>query len=552
MMETQHPEIGSQETAGREVDAVVIGAGFSGLYATFKLREIGLQVQSFDAGDNVGGVWNWNRYPGARTDSLHHTYCFSFDRDLLNEWAYSDIHPPQGEVQQYLSHVADRFDLNGLYEFNTTVTSAIFDESTNKWNVTTDKGHQVSAKYLVTGLGLVSDPHRPQYAGQEKYKGEIYHTSRWPHHEVDFVGKRVAVIGTGSSGVQIIPEIAKDAAELTVFQRTPNYVPPTGHRPVDAEELREIRENYDEVWRRVRNHPAGWPWTSTGRLTAEAEPEERERLFEEMWNRGGFSFLYEAFDDIATNMEANELACDFMRRKIRSLVHDPETAEKLIPTHPYGAKRPPASDGYYELFNLPQVSLVDVKESPITEMTEDGLQTSTTGYEFDVIVFATGFDVATGSFNRIDIRGLDGESLTDHWATGPETYLGIAVAGFPNLLMVAGPQSPFANLPPGAQQAVDWIAGLIEHMRVNGIELLTPTREAEIGWTAHVNEVAKLSTVAYGEQANSWFTGANIEGKARAYNVYFGGANNYADLCDAETAAGYASFQRSEIMAELP
>lgn len=550
-METQHPASRSAETADREVDAVVMGAGFSGVYATFKLRELGLQVQSFDAGDSVGGVWNWNRYPGARTDSLHHTYCYSFDKDLLKEWGYSDIHPTQGEVLQYLAHVAERFDLNRNYEFNTTVTSAIFNEGTGRWNVTTDKGHTVSAKYLVTGLGLVSDPHRPKYSGQEKFKGEVHHTSRWPQHKVDFAGKRVAVIGTGSSGVQIVPEIAKEAAQLTVFQRTPNYVLPTGHRPVGAEELREIRENYDEVWRRVRNHPAGWPWTNTGRLTLEAVPEERERLFEQMWNRGGFSFLYETYDDLATNLEANELACDFMRRKIRSLVHDPATAEKLIPNHPYGAKRPPASDGFYETFNLPQASLVDVNETPITEMTETGIRTSTTDYEFDIIVFATGFDVATGSFLRIDIRGRHGESLNEHWATGPKTHLGISVTGFPNLFMVAGPQSPFANLPPGAEQAGNWIAGLITHMRENSIELLEPTLEAEHEWTAHVNEVAKLSVVTYGEAANSWFTGANIEGKPHAYNVYFGGANHYADICDAEAAGGYPSFQPSEVLAEL-
>ncbi|KAE8765880.1 flavin-containing monooxygenase [Georgenia thermotolerans] len=545
MMATQHTQSGS------DVDVVVIGAGFSGLYATYKAKQLDLSVKAFDAGDDVGGVWNWNRYPGARTDSLHHTYQFSFDKELLNEWAYSEIHPSQPEVLEYLHLVADRYDLRQHYTFNTTVKSAVFNESTGRWEFETDTGQTASAKYFLTGMGLVSDPHKPRYPGEETFAGEIYHTSRWPQEPVDFTGKRVAVIGTGSSGVQIVPQIAKVASELTVFQRTPNYCPGTGNRPVTAEELQEIRENYDEVWRRVRNHPAGWPWEPTGRLTLEATEEERERLFEEMWNRGGFSILYEAFDDLATNWEANELACDFMRRKIRSIVKNPVVAEMLCPDYPYGAKRPPASDGYFESFNLPHVSLIDVNATPITALTPAGIRTSATDVDVDIIVYATGFDAITGAFTRMDIRGRGGERLNDHWAQGPDTYLGISVAGFPNMFMVAGPQSPFANLPPGAQQIGDWIGDLMAYMREHDIEFMEPTREAEVAWTAHLNEVAKMSTAGDGEAVNSWFTGANIEGKVRAFNVYFGGANNYADRCDAEAASGYASFVRSGRLAEL-
>lgn len=540
------------ESAVEHVDAVVIGAGFCGLYMTKRLRDMGLSLRAFDAGEDVGGVWNWNRYPGARTDSPHHTYRFTFADDLLAEWEYSEKFPTQPEVLAYLRHVADIYDLRGHYTLNTRVESAVLDEDTGRWVFTTDAGEKVSATYFVTGLGLVSDPVRPDYPGLDDFEGEVYHTTSWPHHDVDLKGKRIALIGTGSSGIQITPKLAEVAGRLTVFQRTPNYVVPTGNRPVDDEDRAEIRDNYDDVRRRVRTSPSAFPFEpSVGRLAVQTPEEERERIFEQMWRRGGFSFLYESFDDLSIDPKANEMACDFIRRKIRSIVEDPATAEALCPTYPYGAKRPPTGDGYYEAFNLPHVSLVNLRETPITAVTPNGITTTAGEHEFDVIIFATGFDVATGSFLRMDIRGRGGRELREHWADGPSTYLGLTVHGFPNMFMVAGPQSPFANLPPGAEQEGGWIAELISSMRSDDIAFVEPTEQAEKEWNQHVHDVAQQSMVMYGEQANSWFTGANIEGKPRAFNVYFGGANTYGDKLDEEAASDHQNFQKVNALSDL-
>jgi cation diffusion facilitator CzcD-associated flavoprotein CzcO len=541
-----------KNTSTSDVDAVVIGAGFSGLYATKRLRDIGLVVRSFDDGHDVGGVWHWNAYPGALTDSLHEAYQFSFDEELAREWSFSTIHPDRNQVLRYLQLVAGRYDLRKHYSFSTRVESAVFDDGAGVWNFTTDRGETVTAKYFVTGLGLVSAPIFPDVEGIDSFKGEIHHTSRWPQDKtVDFAGKRVAVIGTGSSGVQIVPTIADQVGELAVFQRTPNWVAPTGNRPVNAEEKKWIAENQDLIWRRVRNHPAGWPWEMTGRMALDTPKEEREKIFTDAWATGGFSMLFQTFDDLLTEKAANDIVCAWMAKKIQSIVHDQAVAEKLIPKHPYGAKRPPASDGYYQAFNKPNVRLVDLTQTPIVAITPNGIRTTEGEQEFDIIVVATGFDAITGAFTRIDIRGLGEKALNDCWIAGPQTYLGLAINGFPNMFMVAGPQSPFANLPPGAQEQGNWIADLIVYMRENGIEFAQPTQESEIEWTKHLNEVAESLVTRYGLEANSWFAGANIEGKARAFNVYFGGANVHADLCDAEAAAAYPHFEFSKSLAGL-
>ncbi len=528
------------------VDAIVIGAGFAGIYATLRLTAMGLTVRSFDAADDIGGVWTWNRYPGARTDSLHETYCFTFDRDFYNEWAYTDIHPDQSEVLRYLHHVAERFDLRKLYTLSTRVESATFNEATDRWDVRTDSGEQVSAPYLVTGLGLVSAPIIPDVPGLESFGGELYMTANWPHDEVSLAGKRVAVIGTGSSGVQVISTIVGSVADLTVFQRTANWVARTGNRPVSDEERQGIRQHPEQVWDRVRQHPAGWPWEPVKRMALDTPAEERERLFEEAWEEGGFALLYKTYADLSTDKAANDILCDFFARKIASLVDDPVLAKKLTPNHPYGAKRPPAAEGYYEAFNRSDVHLVNLTETPIVSFTDKGIRTSAGEHEFDVIILATGFDAITGAFTRIDIRGLAGERLNDHWAEAPRTYLGLMITGFPNLFMVAGPQSPFANLPPGAQGQADWIANAIAHMRSDGIVRMQPSMDAEIEWTAHLDEIAEGLMTRYGEAAGSWFTGANVPGKPRAYNVYFGGHNVHADRCDAEQAADYPNFKMSQ------
>lgn len=532
-----------ESTKSREYDVVVIGAGFSGLYATYRLAESGYSVHSFEAAHDVGGVWTWNRYPGARTDSLHETFQFSFDQDFAASWRYSDIHPLQPEVLRYLNTFADHFKLRDHYSFETTVESAIYDAVTNRWNFTTNTGEEATAKYFVTGLGLVSAPLIPETPGFADFRGEVYHTSRWPEDGVDFTGKKVAVIGTGSSGVQVAPAIVDDVAELTVFQRTPNWCPPTGHRDVTEEERIALLARFDDVWKRVRQHSAGWPWEPTGRSVFEATEEEREAIFEECWQRGGFSMLFEAYDDVLITKEANDFLCDFAARKVRQIVTDPVLAEKLIPDHPYGAKRPPAADGYLEMFNRDNVRLVDVKETPIAEYTETGIKTSTESFDFDIVILATGFDAVTGAFTRIDIRGLDGESLTDRWNTeGPKTFLGLGVHGFPNMLMVAGPQSPFSNLPPGAQAAGNWIADALAHFESNTIEAFHPTRDAQEAWNEHVQDVARMGVTSYGTDANSWAVGANIEGKPRVYNVYYAGFKEYADRCEAEASAGYENF----------
>lgn len=536
----------AESSAALEVDTVVIGAGFSGLYATKRLTDIGLSVRAFDAAEGVGGVWTWNRYPGARTDSLHMTYCYSFDKDLLNEWSYSEVNPRQPEVLEYLRHVAQRFDLEQHYTFNTKVASAEYDEGAGRWTIVTDGGETVSATYFVTGLGLVSAPLLPTAPGLDSFRGEVYHTAQWPHHDVDFKGKRVAVIGTGSSGVQFVSTIANEVGGLTVFQRTANWVARTPNRPVTAADLEEIRSDYDTIWRRVRHHPAGWPWELPDRSALETDPHERERIFEEQWAEGGFALLYNAFNDLSTDKAANDLLCEFMRKKITALVDDPDLAARLTPTHPYGAKRPPTTDGYYEAFNQPNVDLVDLRQSPIEAFTEEGIQTSDGELKFDMIVLATGFDAITGAFTRMRIRGAGGRDLDDYWSDGPKTYLGLSVPGFPNMFTVAGPQTPFANLPPGAQHQGSWIGDAIAWMREHGEDHMQPTEAAAEEWTALCNEIAEsLPATSVAAEANSWFTGANVEGKTVAYNIYFGGAGSHADLCDSEAANGYPSFVKA-------
>lgn len=533
----------SERTEPREYDVVAIGAGFSGLYATYRLAHAGYSVHAFEAAEGVGGVWTWNNYPGARTDSLHETYQFSFDKEFAASWRYSDIHPSQPEVLEYLNRFADHFKLRDRYSFGTKVEKAAYNADTKRWEFLTDTGEEAIAKYFVTGLGLVSAPLFPSTPGFSNFTGAVYHTSRWPEGGVDFAGKRVAVIGTGSSGVQVAPAIVDAVAELTVFQRTPNWCPPTGHRPVTDDEHETLIEQFDDVWARVRQHPAGWPWDPTGRSVFDLAADERDAVFEECWQRGGFSMLFESFDDVSATKEANDILCDFAARKVRSIVNDPAIAEMLIPNHPYGAKRPPASDGFLEMFNLDKVRLVDVRDTPIERYTENGIETAIESFDFDIVILATGFDAVTGAFTRMDIRGLDDESLAERWNTeGPKTYLGLGVHGFPNMLMVAGPQSPFSNLPPGAQAAGNWIADALATFESNGIDAFHPTAEAQESWNEHVQEVALGGLTAHAKDANSWSVGANIEGKPRVYNVYFAGFKAYADRCDDEAAAGYPNF----------
>jgi cyclohexanone monooxygenase len=534
----------TRNASNDHVDAVVVGAGFSGLYAVWRLNEMGLSVKAFDAGHDVGGVWYWNRYPGAQTDTPQEAYQYTFDEDLRKSWSFSRRFPPQHEVLAYLHHVADRFGLRRFYRFATTVVSAVFDDESGRWTITTDDGKSVTAKYFITALGAVSDPVLPDIPGFDDFEGDILFTNRWPHDPPDLRGKRIALIGVGASGVQITPHLAAAASELTVFQRTPNYVVPTGNRPLTDDDRREIADNYDDVKRRVRGHHAAFPFEArVGVCAATSTPEDRARIFEESWIRGGFSFLYEGFDDLDEDDEANRMASEFLRSKIRQIVRDPKTAADLCPDYRYGSKRPPTGDGYYQAFNLPHVALVNLRTDPIVDVTRSAIRTSERVVEVDTIVLALGFDIGIGAYSKIDIRGPGGVRLADHWSRGASTFNGISVHGFPNMFTLGGPHVPFANVPPGAELEGGWVADLIGHMIDNGIAWMQPTAAAEASWNRHVVDVAGADFIEDAIKANSYLVSANIADRQPNVVLYLGGHDHYADKLEAESARGYPSFE---------
>ena len=530
-------------TVTGEVDAVVIGAGFAGIYMNYKLRDqMGLDVQVFEAGDDVGGTWYWNRYPGARCDSESYIYCYSFDKELMQEWEWSGKYPEQPEILRYLNHVADRHDIRRNIKFETRVTGAHWDDTSNRWTVTTDRGDEVRATYLVTAVGCLSSGQVPKIPGLDSFQGDWYHTGAWPHEGVDFAGKRVGVIGTGSSGVQSIPVIAEQAGHLTVFQRTPQYTVPARHGTVDKAFLDEIKTRYDEIYELCRQSAGGMPYTLMERSALEVSDEERTAIYEAAWQEGGFKFMLSSFNDIGLDRRANDTASEFIRNKIREMVKDPEVAEKLVPVdHPFTSKRPLIDTNYFATYNRDNVTLVDIRHAPIEEITATGIRTAEATYDLDIIVFATGFDAMTGTFNRMDIRGHDGERLADKWEHGPQTYLGVAVAGFPNLFMITGPGSPsvLSNMPVSIEQHVEWISAAIEHMRTEGIATMEADPGAEVEWVAHVNDIAAQTMFML---ADSWYLGANIPGKPRVFMPYPGGVGAYREKCDAVTAAGYEGF----------
>ncbi len=530
----------------RHVDAVVIGAGFSGLYLNWRLRDtMGLDVQVIEAGDEVGGTWYWNRYPGARCDSESYMYCFAFDRDLMQDWEWSGKYPEQPEILRYLTHVADRFDLRRNIQLGTRVTAAHFDEAANRWDVTTDRGDRLRCRWLITGIGCLSSGQIPDFPGRDRFQGEAYHTGSWPHEGVDFAGKRVIVIGTGSSGVQSIPVIARQCEHLTVLQRTPQYMIPARHATVDKAVLDGIKQDYDAIFDKARQSMGGFPYDVTDRSALSVSDDERQAIYEETWAQGGFKFIFGSFSDLRTNLDASETAAEFIRAKIRQTVHDPEVAERLTPRdHPFGSKRTLIDTDYFETYNRPNVTLVDLNTSPIEEITETGVRTSDGLIEADVIVYATGFDAMTGSFNRIDIRGRGGEKLRDKWAAGPQTYLGLSVAGFPNLFMITGPGSPsvLTNMPVAIEQHCELVAGILAHLQDEGLELIEAQPDAEAAWGEHVNELARPTMFMH---ANSWYLGANIPGKPRVFMPYCGGLSTYRTHCDKVVANGYEGFALS-------
>jgi cation diffusion facilitator CzcD-associated flavoprotein CzcO len=529
-----------------EVDAVVVGAGFSGLYMLHRLRDtLGLSARVFEAADDVGGTWFWNRYPGARCDSESYFYSFSdrLSEDLLQEWTWSERFAAQPEILSYLRHVADRYDLRKDIQFRTRVVAADYDDATGRWTVRTDDGGQVSATYLITAVGCLSTTNLPDFPGRDSFRGESYHTGVWPHEGVDFTGKRVIVIGTGATAVQAIPEIAEQAAHVYVLQRTANYDIAGGNRPMDAEDGRKIKENYREIWKTTRETGFGFPYHIANRSALSVSEQERQEIFAEAWERGGFR-LGTTFNDLLLDEEANETAAEFLRARIRERVHDPEIAELLSPRdHPFFTKRPPLENGYYETFNRNNVTLVDVRKAPIQRITEVGVRTADAEYEADIIVYATGFDAMTGTLFKLGVRGRDGIGLQEKWAHGPHSYLGIATHGFPNLFMITGPQSPsvLSNMPVSIEQHVDWITDCLRYLREKGFDTIEAMPEAEDDWVAHHNEVTHTTLLP---KANSWWVGANIPGKPRNLYPYVGGVGTYRLICDEVAAHDYDGFRK--------
>ncbi len=527
--------------SGPDCDAVIVGAGFAGMYMLHKLRELGLTARVLEAGSDVGGTWYWNRYPGARCDVESMEYSYQFSEDLQQEWDWSERYAPQPEILAYAQHVAERFDLRRDITFGTRVTAATFDTERGQWRVETDGGERITATWCVMATGCLSSPNKPDFPGQDTFTGATYHTGDWPHEGVDFSGQRVGVIGTGSSAIQAIPIIAEQAAHLTVFQRTPNYAVPAHNAPLDPEVERFFKAHYPELRAKAKQSRNGLLYLhDTNPVSAlEVPPHQREAIYQERWDKGGLSFAG-TFVDLLTNQEANDTAAEFVRGKIRAIVDDPQVADLLSPRSVLACKRMCVDTGYYATFNRPNVTLVDVSEGPVEALTPEGLRAAGREFALDAIVFATGFDAMTGALNRIEIRGSGGQLLRDKWAEGPRTYLGLMVAGFPNLFTITGPGSPsvLTNMLPSIEQHVEWIADCIAHVRGRGAARIEPTPEAEEGWVAHVNAVADRTLFP---TCNSWYLGANIPGKPRVFMPYIGFAA-YVEKCEEIVREGYRGF----------
>ena len=541
-----------QTSDSPDTDVIVVGAGFAGMYALHKFRGLGLRTQVLEAGSDVGGTWYWNRYPGARCDVPSVEYSYSFDKDLEQEWDWTEIMAAQPEILEYANHVADRFDLRKDIQFQTRVDSAVFDENSNRWTVVTDSGQTYTARFCVMATGCLSVPNTPRIDGQDNFAGSVYHTGNWPEGGVDFSDAAVGIIGTGSSGIQSIPVIAEQAKHLTVFQRTPNYTMPAANAPLKTEFLRQAKENYSAIRAEQRASQVGIVGYGFGFGGAEnvvptqeikqTTPAERQRLVEEE----GFLAI-RRYADVALDEEANELACEMYRDQVKRVIKDPATAQALMPRdYPMGCKRPVIDTNYYETFNRDNVTLVDLRQGGIEEITEAGVRTAKGDYTFDVLVYATGFDAMTGALGKIDIRGRENRALTEYWEAGPRTYLGLQVAGFPNLFTVTGPGSPsvLSNMIVSIEQHIDWIARCISDLDQRGAQTIEATTEAEDEWIAHVNDVAQ-NTMFTAKSCNSWYLGANIPGKPRIFMPYVGGVGVYREKCDEVARNGYQGFELS-------
>jgi cyclohexanone monooxygenase len=529
-----------QTEAETDFDAVVVGAGFAGMYMLHRLRGLGFSARVFEAGSGVGGTWYWNRYPGARCDVESMQYSFSFSEELDQEWNWSEKYAPQPEILSYANHVADRFDLRQHIVFDTRVTAATFDEVAKCWSIETDCGDRVSAKFCIMAVGCLSAPNRPNFRGLEDFRGPVYHTGQWPHQGVDFTGLSVGVIGTGSSAIQSIPIIAQQAAALTVFQRTATWSVPAWNEKLTPEYLQATKAGYPALRAKARARPTGFYFPFNTKPALEASPEDREIQYEEAWARGGLPFLG-SFGDLLFEKAANDTIADFARAKIRSVVKDPATAELLCPDNVFGCKRLCVDTGYFETYNLPHVKLVDVSNTPIERFTADGIEVDGVGYPLDAIVCATGFAAMTGSFDRIRITGRNGLTLAEKWRAGPRAYLGIASAGFPNLFMITGPGSPsvLASMIQAIEQHVDWLADCIAHMRDVGATTIEPVPGDEDAWVEHVNDV---STVSLRSTCSSWYVGTNIPGRPRVFMPYIGGFPVYVQKCNEVMNGAFEGF----------
>lgn len=516
------------EIAIPRFDVAIVGAGFAGMYLIHRLRREGFTVRAFEAGSDVGGTWYWNRYPGCRVDVTSPEYSYEFSEDLQQEWQWSERYATQPELLRYAQHVADRFDLRRDIAFHTRVTSAAFDDSNGRWTVSTDQGDTVSAQYLILATGLLSSTNLPPIPGIESFAGDIHHTGQWPHEPVDFSGKKVAVIGTGSSACQAIPLIAEQAEHLTVFQRTANYVIPAHNRALDAETVRAIKANYREFRERNKTYAFAFFFKETNKSALEVSEQEREQAYEEAWQEGGLMFLG-VFNDLLQNEQANKTAQDFFRGKLLEIVQDPVTAEQLMPDFNLGCKRLIVGTDYYETYNRDNVSLVSIKDSPIERITANGILVAGKEYAADTIVMATGFDAISGPILAIDIHGREGQAMRDKWAEGPRCYLGLMTEGFPNLFIITGPGSPsvLSNVIKSIEQHVDFIADCITHTRASGRAVVEATAEAEADWVSHVDEIA---TATVFKSCNSWYLGSNIPGKPRVFTGYVGWPEYAAEL----------------------
>jgi cyclohexanone monooxygenase len=522
------------------VDVVIVGAGFAGMYMLHKLRGLGMSVRVFEAGSGVGGTWYWNRYPGARCDVESMQYSYSFSPELQQEWQWSELFASQPEILRYANHVADRFDLRRDIQFDTRVTEARFDRATHRWEIHTDRGDRVSARYCVMATGCLSTARLPDYPGMQRFAGKTYHTGHWPHEGVDFTGQRVGVIGTGSSAIQAIPVIAQQAAQLTVFQRTPNFSIPSRNGPMTEAYGEGWKSDYPMLREKARHMRTGILNNPNDVSALEVTDEERQRIFEERWAAGGTNFMA-AFNDLILDQQANDTAAEFVRDRIREMVREREVAELLAPkNHPIGTKRICVDTDYYGTYNRENVTLVDVRTTPITDITLNGVRAGDVEYPFDAIVFATGFDAMTGALLKIDIA-TDGQTLRDKWEAGPRTYLGLMTAGFPNMFMITGPGSPsvLSNMMVSIEQHVDWIADCVAYLRSHGLDCIEATQSAEDAWVEHGNEVANRTLYPL---ANSWYMGVNIPGKPEVFMPYIGGVGTYRDTCDDIAADGYRGF----------